>query len=369
MCAQTVDWTDQELLQHIEEICTGEQLVQIDCSPNGLDLFVVFRYPTKELIRMAEIQERKATSQAVQDKILNEEQMMKHILENRIWTERDDSLVSDLRKQIGLREKKIADPEVAEDAKVWMREALTKLRAQLYAVESKKELMLAHTVERLARQAKYDFLVWVCSYDPFDSQKRVWKDYLTYCQTVDDTLKLKLLSRLISFLDGHPQDQLRYVARSNTWRMRYVCAAKGNMPIFSGSVDRLTPDQLHLVWWSGYYENIWSMMPDDQPDDVTIQDDELLDTYMEELYKKRSSDRTLSRSERSGGNTAMGMKEVIVTKAHPDYHNLAYDKAPTTKDPTKTDIPLSEDTDPANERRQHLKAKAIKGTKRFIPNQ
>jgi hypothetical protein len=75
------------------------------------------------------------------------------------------------------------------------------------------------------------------------------------------------------------------------------------------------------------------MLPDDQPSQEIIQDDEQLDEYMENYLKKQDEERTESkagnRSQRSKNQKLNAWEkgdELIITPSHPDYMNLAYSK-------------------------------------------
>ena len=229
---------------------------------------------------------------AKNDNMLTEEEMDALMREKGIWTEADDKKVEAIHKLIDLRRRKIADPDVDVTYKPYIQEGIVKLEEELFQAELKRERMMAHTCNRKARQSKYDYMVWACSYDP-ESGKLIWDNYLTYCAYLERKadLKNKLLSEFLRYLVGHTTEEIRYIARSNLWRLDYLVAQKGNLHLFPKSSIELTPDQKNLLWWTGYYQSIYEMLPEDQPDDWVIQDDEALDEYMEDLHRERSKDR------------------------------------------------------------------------------
>jgi hypothetical protein len=90
---------------------------------------------------------------------------------------------------------------------------------------------------------------------------------------------------------------------------------------------------------------IYEMMPDDRPDDKTIQDDEALDLYMEDLAKRREEERTENRLKRRGGNNRKAKlsawdrgEEIIITADHPDYMTMVYSEKRVSADEGTTDV-------------------------------
>jgi len=86
---------------------------------------------------------------------------------------------------------------------------------------------------------------------------------------------------------------------------------------------------LNLAYWSHYYQNIYEMMPEDQPNEDIIEDDEALDAYLKDYYKERTQDVAARKSKRNMGTgklSAFDNNEVIVTKANELYEDIEYDK-------------------------------------------
>lgn len=359
-----IDWSLEELQNHIEQIATGEKLITLDDEPG---MFILFRYPPKQVLRQADIQGEKVVVDARKDNFMTEEEMLEHLKLKGIWTDEHEKQIKGFREKIDKWQDKLRNPDIGEGSRKSISTIISKLEEELWKIEIRRENALANTVERVGRKEKYEYLVWLCSHDPF-TQERMWPNYLTYCQALEekDKVKMKLLNELIVFLSGHTTEEIRYVARHNLWRINYIAAQKTNTPLFPGSVVEWTPDQLNLVWWSSYYQSIYEMLPEDQPDDWVIEDDDELDKYMGELHKERSKERAAKRDEkRYGPSTAMKMKEVLVTRAHPDYERMEYDKPPTAQQgDTKT---LTDDSQMKGASRK--RAQAVTKSKRYVPEE
>ena len=120
----------------------------------------------------------------------------------------------------------------------------------------------------------------------------------------------------------------RSLSRHVLWRIRYTAGLKIGGPLFPQGLHSITPDQQNLLYWSNYYQSIYEMLPDEQPDEDIINDDDALDAYMERYFKEREADRNDGRLKRSSGNkgrlSAKETDEVLITSNNPEFLNMDY---------------------------------------------
>jgi hypothetical protein len=85
---------------------------------------------------------------------------------------------------------------------------------------------------------------------------------------------------------------------------------------------------MNLAYWSHYYQNIYEMLPEDQPGDLIIEDDEALDAYMKDYYDEKMRDAAGRRDtrKRRGKLQAFNQQEVIVTRSNELYEDIEYHK-------------------------------------------
>jgi hypothetical protein len=86
---------------------------------------------------------------------------------------------------------------------------------------------------------------------------------------------------------------------------------------------------LNLAYWSHFYQNVYEMMPEDQPPQDIIEDDMALDAYMEAYYKERTNEAAARKFKKRAGTgklSAFDSQEVIVTRANELYEDIEYDK-------------------------------------------
>jgi hypothetical protein len=358
-----INWTIEDLQTHIEQINKAEKLVTLETEDELNPMYLLFKYPSKRTVQLADIEADRTARKAKKDKFLTEDQIWDYLRKHNIWTEEDDKKVEATKALIDMRQRKLEDPDISESSKPYIREAIEKYEQELFKIELKKERMLVNSAERRIRQSKYEYMAWACSYD-IETDMKLWENYLTFCNSVSTELKNKTLSEFLQFLAGHTTEQIRYIARSNLWRINYISAQKSNTPLFTCSVIDLTPDQLNLIWWSSYYESIYQMLPDDQPDDEIIEDDAALDKYMADLHKARQQERRERQANQNySPSSALRMKEVLVSPGHPDYQNFEYNKVNVKG---KSNVVTLQD-DPENIAARRKTEQAIQKSKRFTP--
>jgi len=363
----SIEWSTTDLQKHIDEILHSERLVHIEYAED-LKLYL-FTYPNRRALQLSEMEYEKTVFRAKKDHFKTEEEMMEFMTSQGIWTDKDVEKAEETRTKIKKWSEKIDNPDISEQAKIYASQLIEKLEEDLWSIELKKERMLLHTVERKSRQAKYDYLLWHCTYNPV-TMERLSKNNLTFYEDVEGELRNLILAKFLDYLAGHTTEEIRYIARNNLWRVNYVSATKANMPLFPCSIVDLSPDQLNLVWWSSYYQSIYEMLPDDQPEDWVIEDDQLLDKHMEDLHRERSKDSQTRRAEKKyGTRTAMKMQEALVFQSHPDYERMQYDQVPDVMKTLKkgqTDVNLKDDPKMKGERRK--KSQSVSKSRRYSPD-
>ena len=152
----------------------------------------------------------------------------------------------------------------------------------------------------------------------------LWPTDEDYNLCKDHTFRTNVFSEYASFVTGLSTEIIRYVARSNLWRIRYVTALKCGCDLFGIPAVDFSTDMTNLLYWSHFYQNIYEMI-EDQPSEEIIEDDSALDAYMENYYKELKNKRLMDRSSKPGID-AHNSEQVIVTPAHELHKDIEYDK-------------------------------------------
>jgi len=146
------------------------------------------------------------------------------------------------------------------------------------------------------------------------------------------------------FSVGIPNKTIRYLARSTSWRIRYMAAQKNGGKLFKREISDYSVDMLNLMYWSSFYASLSEMMPDDRPPESIIDDDDALDSFMNNYFKEQSREDTSIRGKKQGkGNTsAWDHDETLVTRSNPVYGDVSYSETHAEKLRKKGNSDLSD---------------------------
>lgn len=207
-----------------------------------------------------------------------------------------------------------------------IKQAINRLNTDIQRIEFKKKSKLFISAETKAEEDRAFYVCSRCVYREDDTL--FWPTYEEALKEQRLDLKDGIMLQFLRFYVGLTTPIIREVARSNLWRTRYIHSIKTSESLLGVPTSQYTADQLNLVYWSNYYQSIYEMLPEDRPNDMTIEDDAALDAYMQAFYEERTREDAARRSKHktSGKLSAFDSEEVIVTKAHELYQDIEYDK-------------------------------------------
>jgi len=317
------DLSFQEVEELLEQIIHNKKLVQLDSSKG--EVFVVFSFPAADdFIRGRHVRAR-ALLEAQKEELPTHADMVAVIEERGIVTEADREKMQALRDKIE-GQKRVRNLTKIEGRRKPIDENIERLSKELDELESKGSDLFLLTQEYRADEESLLFLTWASTYTI--DYERYWDSFDTFEEETDLLLRTNALIQYTKFNRGMSNEIIRFLARHVIWRIPYSSALKIGGPLFPRGLHDLTTDQKTLLYWSNFYQSIYEMMPDDQPTDDVIEDDDKLDSYMEAYYKQRETERSGGRIKRGSGSSGKlstsNSDEVIVTTNHPDYLSLGY---------------------------------------------
>jgi hypothetical protein len=262
-------------------------------------------------------------NKAIEDGILPREELERVIKSRGLITEKEELREEELTKLIKGQEALFTKMRFAKNKKEKVGKNVAKLKLELFGLRQKFNSFYTLTAESTATEAKLNYLCWAASYN-MSGESHMWKKYEDFDLEENIEFRSKAINAVMSVLIGFSEETLRKIARYVEWRIRYTSSVKVALPLFSRKPEDYTKDQLALVYWSNFYQNIYEMMPDDRPDDEVIESDAMLDVYMEEYYKGLEQNRSISKA-RGRGSNAFDSDEVIVTRFNELYDKLDYD--------------------------------------------
>lgn len=314
-----MDLTFDEIEQYLVEIFSGKRYAFVS------DNFLIFIFPSNEVKQRANIVYQKSFKEAVDSGMLPLKDLEKLVEERNLITAEEILKLNKLKSQLEAQEILLGKTTRVKANQERIKQIINRLRTEIQQIEFKKKSKLLMSAETKAEEDKTFFICSQCVLN--EDNTLYWKSYGDALKETRIDVRDDILLSYIKFSSGLNVSIIRKIARSSLWRIRYVNSIKTSDPLFGVPASAYTNDQLNLVYWSNYYQNIYDMMPEDRPSDIVIEDDDSLDAYMKTFYEERNREEATrkSKSKRSGKISAFDSEEVIVTSSHELYQDIEYD--------------------------------------------
>ena len=317
----------QEVEEVLEGILNNYKIVEV--TGGKREEIILLRYPSAEEVLQSRCVRVSALKEAREEGLPSMEDIDELLESKSLIPEQDDKKLSDLQDKLEAQ-KKILTLTKIPGRRAPLEEIIQKLTREIGELRAKGESYYYLSQERKADEAATLYLTWAAVH--VVSGDRCWPTFDAFEKETNLYFRDNIRIEFLTFNRGLPTDVIRFLARHNLWRVRYVAALKTGGSLFCRDLNDLTPDQLGLLYWSNYYQSIWEMMPDEQPDDEIIKDDEALDKYMERYAKMRERDRNESKVRGGAGTLGSTQKlsawdrgeELLITPANPNYMDLSY---------------------------------------------
>ena len=311
--------THDELDYYLTKIFSSVDFVYVG------NLLLMFKYPNNITKQRANLIYEQSYNDAVNNGILPQKDLEELIDKRNIITTAEKKFLKKLKDQLEAQMVLLSKTTRVKANQERIKSIITKIRRDIFEIESKKNSKLMMSAENKAEEEKTVFMASRCTYK--EDESLFWA---TYDEIKNDTkidLRDKILLKFLRFYSGLSSSIIREVARSNLWRIRYINSVKTSDQLFGIPTSEYSTNQLSLAYWSNYYQNIFEMSAEDRPSELIIDDDESLDAYMKSVYEERNRDDASrrSKSNRSGKLSAFNSEEVIVTRSHELYEEIKYD--------------------------------------------
>jgi hypothetical protein len=312
--------TFDEIDSYLTKIFTGTDIVEVDGK------LILFKHPSSSVKLRAYRIYNQAFNEAVRGGMLPAEQLDELIMARNIITKAEIEKLKRLEGQLEAQEILLSKTTRVKARQDRIKQAIRRLNHDITEIKFKKQSKMLMSAETKAEEDKTFYICSQCAYYE-DTGNLLWASYQRALHSTNIAFKDKLLIAFVKFYNGIPTEIIRELSRSSLWRIRYVNSMKTSDPLFGVPASEYTTDQLNLVYWSNYYQNIFEMMPEDRPPDTVIDDDTSLDAYMKAYYEERNREAAerRSRANNPGKLQAFDSEEVIVTRSHELYEDIEYD--------------------------------------------
>lgn len=315
----------EELDGYIQQISSGKKLVYVE-GKGGNKVPLILRYPTPEDNLAAEIVYNQAIDEAKEAGLPTLKEMEEVIRARGIFTEEDEKKIESLRSKIEGQKAILAKTTRVPARRDRLKGIINDLQKQIDDISLKKESSLELSQERKANEEKFLFLTQRGTYCPF-KEDRYWPTLESFQKEPNFVFRKRAFVEYVVLAHGMRQPIIRYIARSNLWRIRYVTSVKTGEALFNHPVSHYNVDQLTLLYWSHFYQSVYEMMPSDRPEDQIIEDDQALDAYMKDWQADRNREAAASKAKSGksyGNKSAWDHGEQLVMRSNPMHSDIEY---------------------------------------------
>lgn len=316
-----LELTFDELENYIDEISTATKIVEVE-NEISQPLVLIIQQPKSRDRLFANLVYKQTYEEAIANGLPDAKQM-REILEKRgIINKEDEKVIKKIKDQLEAQRKLLVKTTKVKANRERIMKVIAGLESELNTILFKRERNFGLTAESKANEEK---LAYWCRRYVFKSEgELLWPSREEYNKG-DYILRVNIFTAYSKFVLGFSTEVVRYIARSNLWRIRYVTALKCGTDLFGVPAVDFSADQTNLLYWSHFYQGIYEMMPDDQPTEAIIEDDAALDAYMESYYREMKNERTIKKSSK-GGIDATNSEQLIITPSHELHQDIEYDK-------------------------------------------
>jgi len=313
--------TSEEIENYLDQISAASKIVDVD------DKVLLFRQPSLNNKMESRRVYRLEYKRSINEGLLSTIDMKDLMKERHLITDEEKHELSSLRSKLDAQKVLLVKTTRVRARQDRVKDVIHDIEKKIRDIEYKERSKFSMTAETKAEEAKVLYLCWSNCYN-FLTKNLYWDLYDKFLNEISYLFRQKVTSEFILFYGGIPTKYIRSIARSNLWRIKYVTSIKTSEPIFGRPTSEYTNDMLNLAYWSHYYQNIYEMLPEDQPSEDIIEDDEALDAYMKDYYNERTKDVAArkSKNKHSGKLSAFDKEEVIVTKIASElYDDIEFD--------------------------------------------
>lgn len=311
--------TYEELDNCLVKIFTGVEYEEIK------DKFLMFKHPSNLIKQKANLIYNKSLKSALDQGLLPLKDLEELIEKRNLIPKEEQEKLKRLKSQLEAQEILLAKTTRVKANQDRIKSIIDKLKTEIRTIEHKRRSKLSMSAETKADEDKTFYICSQCSF--YENGALVWPNYEIALKEKDLEFRELVLLNYVRFYSGLSTSIIRNIARSSIWRIRYVNSMKTSEPLMGVPASEYDINQINLIYWSNYYQNIYEMLPEDRPSDLVIEDDDMLDAYMKAYHEERNRTDAARRSKAKnpGKLSAFDSEEVIVTRAHELYEDIDYD--------------------------------------------
>ncbi len=231
--------------------------------------------------------------------LLNDEELLKDLAKDGIWTEKDEADIQNqefflnnlVKSKSGLYLQSAIDRANEQEKEA---------RVKLFEMKSKKDALLANSVENYAQNRANDYFVSRSFFKDINQKEHLYTE--EEFEFLDITEIKKVIDCYNSFSDRFSETSIQKLVLQDFFKI-YYSFCEQSMDFFGKPVVALTNFQLNLILYTRVFKNIFDQN-EDIPEQITKDPKQLLDFAQSSESRQRAKERIQKAGD--GGAGVMG---------------------------------------------------------------
>jgi hypothetical protein len=252
-------------IEHLYRIISGD----FECSVDGIKY--IYRQPTPSVLFNSE-KEYVNTINQYRDEILSQENMLLEMVSLNLWSPSLEAEYQAFDKKLENLKISLYEAYVGYRKREGIKVELDRARERYRELSNKRTLYDFCTLETLANDFKIHYII------------------LNSLEPKIDPEDIDLINKIIPlvFVQYVSDDVVRDLSTLSEWRAMWHCAGGDIFNLFGKPSTLLTREQISIVNWSKFYDNIHENS--ECPPQEVIDDNDLLDGWALLQNRKRNKD-------------------------------------------------------------------------------
>lgn len=159
------------------------------------------------------------------------------------------------------------------------------MQKRLTQILEEEATLFAHSAEVDADTWRQSYLVSQCTCGGPMLQDKIWPTWEDFLNSSAAELIWEARQGFLRVTRGLPVPIIRAVARFPQWRSIWKTSKETSAPLFDGSSVSWDHNKRTLIWWSDFYDNVYSHQ--DCPPEETINNDEALQLWVNNILEQK----------------------------------------------------------------------------------
>lgn len=272
--------------------------------------FVLFKHPDLASKMRADYIYDLSFKTAIVKGALKEQEAIDVSIQQKIWSKFEECNIDNFKQYLNKLAKDINKNKLNTPLLDTLKKKQADCQLKLGKLQIKRNTITSITAEKYAITRKHEFVIREITYCADQPQTKLFDLPVVYNFNI--TALIEKLATLYFIENQITAAQIRELARSHPWRLYYSPAKTIHYNIFNRPPADYSEEQISLLYWSSIYDYVNEST--ERPDEYIINNDELLDKWLEaqDEKNKKEASKYKSNVNISSHRSGPGLTEVFI---------------------------------------------------------